>query len=100
MNVLGFCHTPQKRRHFFEHSITPHFPSSSKTTSFTAQQGKKGKGVFFLTTICFSSPMSPTKRGGFLYAVIHILNQEEIGHGEEGGRVSPSIRKGGGFYFF
>ena len=69
MNVLGFCHTPQKRRHFFEHSITPHFPSSSKTTSFTAQQGKKGEGVFFLTTICFSSPMSPAKRGGFLYAV-------------------------------
>lgn len=62
MNVLSFCHTPQKRRHFFEHSLTPHFPSSSKTTSFTAQQGKKGKGVFFLTTICFSSPMSPAKR--------------------------------------
>lgn len=45
--------------------------------------------------------MSPAKRGGFLYAVIHILNQEEIGHGEEGGRVSPFYReRREGFYFF
>lgn len=45
--------------------------------------------------------MPPAKREGFLYDVIHILNQEEIGHGEEGQRVSPFYReRREGFYFF